>query len=156
MVPKAHTGAHFFDPRPTKALNRSTLAGQGSIRTTNLALPQEFHTHKVKYAQLLQSCMHKAAFVFSAVPWVLSARSLGPRPSQLHQTKQGLMAAGSLNSKLSSPLFVLSPEPFQLLVTKHRGLPAPANGAKPSWDFALPLQQKLRWPPCFGPSHSPR
>ena len=38
----------------------------------------------------------------SAVLWVLSARSLGPLPFQQHQTERGLMAVGSLNSKLAS------------------------------------------------------
>ena len=67
--------------------------------------------------------------MLSAVLWVPSARSLGPLPSQQHQTKRGLVAVRSLNSKLTSFLFLIFQKLLHLLVTKHRDLPGPVLAA---------------------------
>ena len=74
-------------------------------------------------------CCFLCCPVLSAVLWLLSARSLGPLPSQQHQTKRGLVAVRSLNSKLTSFLFLLFQKLLHLLVTKHRDLPGPVLAA---------------------------
>ena len=63
--------------------------------------------------------------VLSAVLWLLRARSLGPLPSQQHQTKRSYVAVRSLNSKLTSFLFLLFQKLSHLLVTKHWDFPGP-------------------------------
>ena len=100
-------------------------------------------------------CMHKAARlvlflccpVLSAVLWVLSARSLGPLPFQQHQTERGLMAVGSLNSKLTVQLFVSSfpnlpcNKIWDLLVTNSRALPFAVLGANTKAPVPVPTSR---------------
>ena len=81
-------------------------------------------------------CCFLCCPVLSAVLWLLSARSLGPLPSQQHQTKRGLVAVRSLNSKLTSFLFLLFQKLLHLLVTKHRDLPGPVLAAN-TWHAIL-------------------
>ena len=107
-------------------------------------------------------CCFLCCPVLSAVLWLLSARSLGPLPSQQHQTKRGLVAVRSLNSKLTSFLFLLFQKLLHLLVTKHRDLPGPVLAANTltismqTWRFLLKRVWSAGAPRIFAPARTPQ